>query len=239
MRRQLAVVLIVLLVAPLAVQAASFSVSPIRIKLSATHHTDVLKVTNKGDASTLIQAQVAVWTQKDGHSSYAATRDLLATPPIFQLTAGGEQVIRIGMRKPPDPNVETAYRLFLTEVPPAPTPGHPELHFALRMGIPVFIAPSAKAPVMALQWHENRLSPTKLEVSAVNTGNVHVQVLKFTLDLPAPQKPIERRAGNYLLPGTTVSWTLDLPAPISADAKLGITADTDQGTLHAKLSADK
>src|SRR3546814_9833017 len=63
------------------------------------------------------------WSQSGGKDVFAAVDDILATPPIFTIPAGGSQVIRVGSRRAPDPQHERAYRLFLREVPPAPQPG--------------------------------------------------------------------------------------------------------------------
>jgi fimbrial chaperone protein len=236
MRRNL--ILILLLLMPLWARAASFQVSPVRMTLSADHSTDVLRVTNSSDTPTVVQLQIVAWSQKDGEDVYTPSRNLLATPPIFTVAPGSQQVVRVGMRTQPDANQETCYRLFLTEVPPAPTPGFRGLQIALRMGIPVFVDPATNTEP-TLQWSVKQLSPTELQLSAVNTGNAHAQVLKWELRSSDHSKLLALNTGSYVLPGASHIWNVKLGSPLAANTPLEITADTDRGTLHAQLVLGK
>lgn len=233
MRRQLLLVLIASLLTPLAARAGSFQVSPIRLTLSARQPTGVVQITNNSNGATVIQVQVVAWTQQNGKDIYKPDRTLLATPPIFQLEGGGKQVVRVGLRGKPDPSQETSYRLFMTQVPPPPEQGFQGLRIALRIGIPVFVEPATQTAPL-LHWSAKRLSSEKIELSAANTGNAHVQIISLSLT-PTTGKPLEKRIGAYLLPGTKDTWTLKFHAPLRAGSALEITADTDQGKFHAKL----
>jgi len=236
MRRNL--ILIMLSLIPLWAQAASFQVSPVRMTLSADHSTDVLRVMNSSDTSTVVQLQIVAWSQKDGEDVYTPSRNLLATPPIFTVPPGSQQVVRVGMRTQPDSHKETCYRLFLTEVPPAPTAGFRGVQIALRMGIPVFVEPSIDTEPV-LQWSVKRLSPTELQLSAVNTGNAHAQVLKWELKSSDQSKVLAQVTGSYVLPGASHTWIVKLAAPLAANTTLELNADTDRGTLHAQLVLGK
>lgn len=232
-----ALVLLVLL-APFGARAASFQVNPIRLTLSAQHSTDVLNVTNSSNTPTVVQLQIVAWSQKDGKDVYTPSRALLATPPIFTVAPGGRQVVRVGLRARPDAKQEACYRVFLAEVPPAPKPGFQGVQIALRLGVPVFVEPPmASAPV--LQWHARRLSGKQLEISAANTGNAHVEILKLTLSTTGRHQPLARESGGYILPGTRHTWTVKLAAPLNANAPLKITADTDWGIFDARLVPGK
>ncbi|MGA9855433.1 MAG: fimbria/pilus periplasmic chaperone [Gammaproteobacteria bacterium] len=236
MRRIL--ILIALLLMPLWAQATSFQVSPVRMTLSAHRSTDVLRVTNNSDTPTVVQLQIVAWSQKDGEDVYTSSRNLLATPPIFTVAPGSQQVVRVGTRTKPDTRQETCYRLFLTEVPPAPTPGFRGLQIALRMGIPVFVEPSIDTKP-TLQWSIKQLSPTELRLSAVNTGTAHAQVLKWVLRSSDQSKVLAQTTGSYVLPGSNHTWNIKLVSPLAANTPLEITADTDRGTLHAQLVLGK
>lgn len=230
--------LLLALFAPLAAQAATLGVSPVRLTLSAAHPTGVLHVTNKGDDSELVQVQLVAWSQKNGADVFTPAPDLLATPPIFQLAGGGTQVIRVGLRAPPSATGEVAYRLFMTQVPPAPTPGVLGLRFALRVSLPIFVEPAAKtAPI--LHWSAKLLAPGKLLLSATNTGTAHVQIRSLELALPGPRKPVPHKSGNYILPGSTANWGFKFAFPLAEGAQLTVSVKTDQGDFHATLSAEK
>ena len=97
-------------------QAGSFEVNPVGLTLSGTHSTEVVTVTNASDSLTVVQLQVVAWSQENGEDVYTPTRNVLATPPIFTVPAGGQQTVRLGLMSKPDAKLETAYRLFLQEV---------------------------------------------------------------------------------------------------------------------------
>ena len=97
-----------LLASSMWVQAASFRVNPVGLTLSAEHATAVLKVINDGSASTVIQLQTVAWSQDKGKDVYVPTRELLATPPIFTVAAGAQQLVRVGLRVAADARQEKA-----------------------------------------------------------------------------------------------------------------------------------
>lgn len=236
MRRIL--ILMLLLLMPLWAQAASFQVNPVRLTLSADRSTDVLRVINSSDTPTVVQLQIVAWSQEDGKDVYTPSRNLLATPPIFTIAPGNHQVVRVGMRTKPDTKQETCYRLFLTEVPPVPTPGFRGVQIALRVGIPVFVEPAMDTEP-ALKWSAKRLTATELQVSAVNVGNAHAQILKWILKAHDRTQPLAQVSSSYVLPGAQHAWTIKLASPLTVGAPLEITADTDRGTLHAQLVLGK
>ena len=128
-------------------------------KASATRS---ITVRNDGEEPVVVQSSVLAWTQEDGKDIYASTTEALVTPPIMTIAAGAEQIVRVGLRRPPDPRSELAYRVFLQEVPPPPKPGFTGLQVALRVGLPVFVAPGAPA-ARRLEWsaadRRRRLDP--------------------------------------------------------------------------------
>ncbi len=215
-------------------QAGSFEVNPVGLTLSGTHSTGVVTVTNASDSLTVVQLQVVAWSQENGEHVYTPTRNVLATPPIFTVPVGGQQTVRLGLMTKPDAKLETAYRLFLQEVPPPNESGAQGLQVLLRVGIPVFVEP-AVATAPELHWSARRLSATEISVEGVNDGSAHVQIEKLKLSINAQVKPLAERLGGYILPGKRASWILKLPAPLAAGESLLLTADTDRDTLHAQL----
>jgi fimbrial chaperone protein len=219
-------------------QAGSFQVNPIGLTLSAGHSTGVVTVTNDSDATSVVQVQVVAWSQESGEDVYTTSRDLLATPPIFTVTAGGKQVVRLGLRAKPQVRQESAYRLFLQEVPPPAEPGVTGLKVLLRIGIPVFLAATtATAPV--LHWSAQRLSATSLSVKAINDGGAHAHIGKLTLSSSPDGVTLAEQSGGYVLPGAQHAWIFKLAAPLAADAPLSLTAETEAGKLHAQLVPEK
>jgi fimbrial chaperone protein len=230
--------LVLSLAAPLWAQAGSFQVNPIGLTLSAARSTGVVTVTNSSDTLTVVQLQVVAWSQENGKDVYTSSRNLLATPPIFTVPAGGQQTVRLGLMAKPDARQETAYRLFLQEVPPPKAPGLEGLQVLLRIGIPVFVEP-AVVTAPDLRWSMQRLSASELRVEAVNNGNAHAHISKLTLGKAANGAVLGEIFGGYVLPGARHAWTFKLATPLPTSTPVQVTADTDRGTLHAQLVPGK
>lgn len=186
--------------------AGSFSVSPIRVTLSAGQKIMALRVINSGATPVSIQLELLSWSQEQGADHYNLTNELLAMPPIFTVAPGESQVVRVGLRRAPDPQRELSYRLFLQELP-APLPkGFQGLQVALRLGVPVFVIPSAPTAPQ-LEWRLRR-TPNGLVLSTINQGNAqgHVSGLQLLLHngkMLTLQEPV------YVLAGVSREWPLE------------------------------
>jgi fimbrial chaperone protein len=187
--------------------AGNFSVSPIRIDLSGPQPTAVITVHNNDSAPLLVQASMLSWSQPAGEESYADTRDLIATPPVFTLPPDGDQIVRVALRRAVDPTRELAYRVLLAEVPQAPSAGFTGLRVALRLSLPVFIKP-AVATKADVAWQARRMADGSLVVSASNKGSAHAQITDFELAFADQAQPVKVSVTRYVLPGSTVSWTV-------------------------------
>jgi fimbrial chaperone protein len=216
--------------------AGSFQVSPVRATLSAAQAVGSMTVRNDGTEPTVVQLQVVSWSQEQGKDVYSPTKEILATPPIFTVPPGGAQVVRVGLRRSPDPQRELTYRLFLQEVPPPPKPGFTGLTVALRISLPVFVRPAvAASPV--LRWRAVRTAQGQLKVGLTNDGNAHVQVANFKLGLGGGAQPGTTQAVAYVLPGQSRDWLVNMAAP--PGATLRIHAETDAGDMQTEVVVEK
>lgn len=217
-------------------QAGNFMVAPVRVELSAQRSGGALTITNNADEAVSIEARGMQWTQQDGRDAYADTRELILAPPAFTLAPGASQVLRVALRRAPDPGRELAYRVFLTEMPPAAgsSPGDGRVAVALRLSLPVFVKPAAPAQPR-LQWSGQRTAAGELQLQARNDGNQHVQL--GDVSLKQGERLVARHTvAAYLLPGQARSWTVK-PAPGSAfsAALLSLDAGSDAGPLQAEV----
>lgn len=222
-----------LLAGSLPVLAGSFSVFPIRADLGSAKQVASLTVRNTGDEPATIQLQAMSWRQQDGLDSLESTRELLATPPIFTVQAGGSQIVRVGLRRAPDADMELSYRLLLREVPSEPKPGFAGLRVALELSVPVFVAPLSGKAAPNLQWAlvEAGDGP-RLRVN--NAGNGHVRIGSVILAAPSGEAigPVDVSA--YVLPGQARELSLPRrPAPVGG---LRVNARTGHGELAADLA---
>jgi len=196
--------------------AGSFTVSPVRIELSPQRPLGSLTITNDGTEPVTIDAKAMAWTQQAGEDRHEETRELIVTPPVFTLEPRASQVVRIGLRRPPDRERELAYRVFLTENAPPPTATSTGVAMTLRLSVPIFIRPVAP-PVARLDWSASPGSPDELKLQAVNVGNLHVQVADLRL---LSDGQLIGRISNpaYVLPDQTRVWTVKLDKPWRPDA---------------------
>jgi fimbrial chaperone protein len=102
--------------------ATNLGVSPVRVTLSDSQKIGSLSVRNDGTEPITMQMEVLSWSQREGKAVFAATRELLANPPIFTIPAGSSQLIRVGLRRAPDVQRELTYRIAIQELAPPPDP---------------------------------------------------------------------------------------------------------------------
>ena len=235
-----ALVMTVLLLGQNPLWAGSFHVTPIRVVLSAQLASATLTVKNNGDEPVVIQAQTVAWLQENGQDQYPASEDLLATPPIFTIQPGATQIVRVGMRRIVRVDQELSYRLFLQEVPPPPKSGFLGLQVALRIGIPIFIAPKVDvAPV--LNWTVERQAGNQIKVRLTNHGKAHVQVTDFSIFRPDREPPLAvQQVSAYLLPGQNRTWILPTdPGQALSGDKVRVIANTDIGKMDTDVALEK
>lgn len=222
-----------------AVSASDFNVSPVLITLSSSNATAALEVVNNSAESVVIQSEVMAWSQENGVSSYLPTSDVLATPPIFTVSAGGKQIVRMGMRREVDAKTELTYRLFLQEVPGPPQPGFKGVQMRLRLGVPVFVDPRiAAAPV--LKWHATQDADGLIKVTLNNEGNAHIQITDFSLKVSGNDNPLAKQSIPFtILAQRSQSWILKPnPTVTISDGHIQIQAFSSIGRFDAEIELE-
>lgn len=221
----------VLLPPPSTAVAGSFTISPLRAELSARARTAALTVSNEDASPVVVQATAVLWEQREGTDALTPSQDLIVSPAVFTLQPGASQLLRVALRRGADPERELSYRLLLEEVPNQAGNGGAGLTVALRLSLPVFVAPLAAADAN-LQWRASRSADGALVVEASNTGNVHVQVRELLLSADGVP-PLRNAAAGYVLPGAKRSWTFEAAPAVPAQIRLQAT--TDQGNFSTDL----
>jgi fimbrial chaperone protein len=217
--------------------AGTFQVTPVRLELSASATSAALTIRNDGPDAVVVQMSVLKWTQADNADRYEPTQEALVTPPIATIPPGGEQLVRVGLRRAPEARNELAYRLYVQEVPPPPQPGFSGLQVALRIGIPVFVAARA-SPERAIDWSAKLDPGGALTITARNRGSVNLQVRSIAAEAPDTRASwASDSALTYVLPGSDRSWTLP-PTGTAAGrpASVVVKAATDAGDVDTRLA---
>jgi fimbrial chaperone protein len=220
--------------------AGSFQINPIRVDLAGDVTTAALTIRNDGDEPVVVQITLLAWSQDAGQEKYAPTNEALVTPPIATIAAGAQQIVRVGLRRAPDPLRELSYRLFVQEVPPPPKADFNGLQVALRVSLPVFVAPRAPA-THTLAWTAKSEADGAIRLTAVNQGNSHIQISDFELSLPGDEKPVAHEAGlSYALAGQSREWVLrSRDARSKTATEFRLKAITDAGEIAAVVKLDR
>lgn len=175
-------------------QTGGIRVAPVLVSLSPEHAIGSIRLTNGRVAPVSFEVEAFVWTQVGGQDQLTPTTSLIVAPAVFEIPAGSEQTIRLGARGA-RPNIETAYRILLRELPAERQDGV-SLGFSLEMSLPVFVTPRGAEANLTSEVQDGRLLLT-------NTGNSFAQIALISGDqrLNAPR---------YLLAGS--SATIELPS---------------------------
>lgn len=220
-----------------AVRAAQVSIRPLGVVLSGERSVETFTVTNPGNRPVTLQAETLSWGQDDGENLLDPTREILVTPPIFSVPPSGSQLVRVGLRRAPDPVVEMSYRVLFSEVPPPPEPGFTGLVVALRISIPVFVRPPQ--PVSAdVKWRASmREGSGELHLQATNLGNAHfklngVDVLAGNAEIGTVQSL------KYVLPQGSASLTVPVSQNAASGTMLQLQAQTSAGRRSYSVRVD-
>jgi len=216
--------------------ASTFNISPIRVELANGHRTEALTIMNAEDSPVVIQIRVLSWSQKSGSEQLEDTRELLATPPVLQIPANGRQIIRVALRREPDPSQELTYRVIFEEVPQAAPTDFTGLRVALRLSIPIFVAPAHGRASAEVAWASRWLANGQLELAATNNGSGHLQITDFEAQFPGSLMPLRGVTSKYVLPGSRMCWTLTPPADATRQGAIPIHGHSDQGDFSADVA---
>jgi fimbrial chaperone protein len=205
----------------------SFSVSPMRVSLSAAKPVAALMVHNEGTEPSIVQLELVAWAQADNADVYVETADVLATPPILNVPPGGSRVVRIGMRRTPDRDHELTYRMFIQEVPPPLAADFEGMRMILRVGVPVFIEAAAKSKAQ-LQWRSVASADDGVKLTLTNSGTAHVKITDLELSAVGEARASGvQHVSTYVLPGQSHDWIVKMDGSVAAGSKIRVRAHSD------------
>ena len=169
-----------------------------RVTLSDKQKIGTITVRNDGTEPVPMQLEALSWSKEEGEDVFTSTRELIVSPPIFTIPAGGSQLLRVGLRGAPDAKRELTYRIFLQELPPPPSPDFNGAKMLMRVSLPVFVLPKVAANPL-LRWQAVRTSDGSLKISLTNDGNAHIQIINFSLSKPGSAQPwITQKSSDYV-----------------------------------------
>ena len=221
--------------------AGTFSLTPLRLELSPQAGTASITVRNEEDAPALVQAEALLWSQVSGDEKLDPTTEVIVSPTVFTLPPKGSQLVRVALRREADPARELSYRLILQEVPPEASPDFTGLRVALRLSVPIFVAPMAAAKP-DLAFSATRDQKGALVLRADNNGAAHARVLSFTLTPEDGSGAVlQDSTAAYVLPGQSRTWTLNNNEKTRDDStaaadRYRLKANTERGEVVTELA---
>jgi len=202
------------------------------VTLRSDGGAQTIKVKNPSEEPIDMRLQLFSWEDSANLAALKPTDDLLAMPPIFQVEAGGEQVVRIVLRRPLDTKVERSYRIVIGEVP-SEVKSEEGLGFNLSVSIPLFVG-SEDGTAVAEWAIENDGDRPHLVLA--NGGNSYLKFGRITLiDDHADKEVLFELDGGYVLGGDRRSWPI---AAEIAQLKGTITVKTESniGPIETMIS---
>jgi fimbrial chaperone protein len=209
----------------------TFTVTPVRIQVSASRPNAILQIVNREDASVTLQAHVVAWSSDGQNDVYVESDEIVLNPPIALVGGHQAQAIRMGLRKLNDSTQERSYRLILEEVPGPPKPGFTGIRTIVKMSIPIFASPKA-AIAPKLSWQAVRMSDSRVKLIATNQGSAHIQIKSMNVTgADSPDPYVKGVQPTYLLPNQQREWFID-DVRAQAANRIKVAAVTDAGALN-------
>jgi fimbrial chaperone protein len=219
------------------VSAATFTVNPTQIFLSAKTTTALLTLRNDSEETLRFQLTAFNWQQTPtGELALTPTQDVVFFPALLTLGPKEERKIRVGATVGVAAQ-ERTYRIFVEELPSAAGQAQNAVRVLTKMGIPIFIRPAKETATADLR--DLSMRDGTLHFSVNNPGTVHF----------VPQKVVVRAAaasGEQLLEAELKSWYIlaggrrDFdavvpPASCARVASLTVEVEFDNNVLKESL----
>lgn len=219
--------------------ASSLQISQVMVELRANESAYGLTLRNPGEHPLYGQVRVFRWDQSLGEDALTPTQDLVASPPIIQIAAHGEQQVRLIRRDTEPVMTEQSYRILIDEIPTPDTTVANGVNIQLRYSVPAFIEPPGAQGKPVLSWHLAQDERGWL-LRVSNTGNRRGQI--GTVQLAAADgKTHILNSGllGYALPGRTRQWKVALDRNADLSGELKIHANVNALPLDAPVSIDR
>ncbi|WP_322047715.1 molecular chaperone [Paraburkholderia sp. J67] len=221
-----------------AAQAATLQISPVMIDLPADANASGLTLRNSGSKPIYGQVRVYRWSQADGEDALTPTQDVVASPPLIQISAGAEQLVRLVRTTPAATNAEQSYRILIDELPePDATPSN-GVAIRLRYSVPVFIDPgSGPTRQPNLAWHV-RHGEAGWTLEVANTGGRRAQIAAVEIvDGAGNAIPVNKGLLGYALAGSIRQWHLALPVSADLNGPLKVRAAINAQQTEAAVQS--
>lgn len=217
--------------------AGNYAVSPLDVQFTQSSRSAVLTITNDDSQPLTLRVRAMRWTQNAaGQDDYQESQDLVFFPRRLDIQPGDKRIIRLGINSLSQQ--ETAYRLFIDEVPQvqAGKSGSSKLAVLISFGIPVFVTPGEVTGGLAIK-HANVDKGGKLALELENTGNSRVRISRLLNDKNDVVN--DAISSRYIFPGIVKSYQLDSKLPLCGHNGEKLQLETDRGVSQIAISTEQ
>jgi fimbrial chaperone protein len=220
-----------IIAAPLAAEATSLQVSPVKVEVPAPGAASLMTLTNTGSEVLNAQVRVFKWIQVNGQDELVPTRDVVASPPAMKIGAGKKGVVRI-VRVGKSPVVgEETYRLKIDEVPSRSRAGQTAVSFAVSYSVPVFFTKFKQGPL--LSWKAT-IVKGQIRLEADNAGDRHARLADLKISNAKKSKSVAPGLAGYVLGQSAKSWIVKNGAKFATVGDtIKITAQGEAGPIES------
>jgi len=223
---------------------------PIDPAITSGQQATALWLENHGSQPATLQVRIFAWSQDGREEVYQPQQTVLPSPPIAAIAPGGRQLVRLIATRPAPAGVQSAYRIFIDELP---APDAPEgsgsegaaVKLQLRYAVPLFVYGAGAVPPLTrtrdgpgalagdalqpkLQW-TTRIDGGKPFLVLSNSGNAHARVTAVEWQGPDGQaQSINPGLLGYVLAGASMRFAVASAPPRNAALRAqlnGLTAD--------------
>jgi fimbrial chaperone protein len=221
-----------------AAHAATLQISPVMIDLPPGANASGLTLRNSGDKPIYGQVRVFRWSQTNGEDELTPTQEVVASPPIIEIAAQSDQLVRLVRTSPPKDG-EQSYRVLIDELPEPDTTPVNGVAIRLRYSVPVFIASgnaSAGAAADAkLAWHLQH-GDAGWTLAVDNAGQRRAQIASVQI-VDGAGKAVDINKGllGYALAGSGRQWQLPPSVAAGLNGPLKIRAAVNAVPTEASI----
>ena len=215
--------------------AASLRVSPVLIDLSAPTAASSVRIWNDAKRPINVQVRIFRWSQSNGLDTYTPATDVAVSPPISQLKAGGENMVRVVRTSKRPVKAEESYRLIVDELPGSAKQKSGTVNLVIRHSIPVFFSSQDNSGA-DVAWSVQKKSGG-YQITVNNRGDKRMRVSDLTLQSKAGA-PVAQQKGlvGYVLGKSSVSWFIPGTRNNRGGGSLVISAQSEAGPINVQAN---
>jgi len=222
--------------------AATLQISPVMVDLQANENAAGVTLNNPGDAPLYGQVRVFRWDQVDGDDTLTSTQDMVASPPLIQIAAQTNQLVRLvrtGHTTSAQQPAEISYRLVIDELPQPNTPTETGVQVRLRYSVPVFIEPAGAVGQPQLSWHLVQDKQGWI-LRVDNTGAKHAQIATVRLvNKAGTVYEINQGLLGYALADRSRQWQVPIPKNADLSGAVTVQASINTQPVVASVSVEQ